>query len=65
MTSVTIPPENRRAPRPWCTGTLGGIASRLDGATIITVAFAAILFQQQLHLSPAAVGALAAEAPAR
>ncbi|MEU4659436.1 MFS transporter [Streptomyces sp. NPDC023723] len=44
--------------RPWYTATLGGMASYLDGATIVTVGMASVILQQQFSMSSWSVGAL-------
>ncbi|MFK4101543.1 MFS transporter [Streptomyces sp. NPDC019531] len=47
-----------KRPRPWTTATLGGMASYLDGATIVTVGMSSVVLQEQFGLSAWAVGAL-------
>ncbi|WP_329577878.1 MFS transporter [Streptomyces sp. NBC_01361] len=47
-----------KRPRPWYTATLGGMASYLDGATIVTVGVASVVLQKEFDLSPWALGAL-------
>lgn len=44
--------------RPWFTATLGGMASYLDGATIVTVGMTSVILQKQFHMSSWSVGAL-------
>ncbi|MFF3501008.1 MFS transporter [Streptomyces sp. NPDC003247] len=44
--------------RPWYTATLGGMASYLDGATIVTVGMTSVILQRQFALSTWSVGAL-------
>lgn len=52
--------NTERAVRPRFTATLGGMASYIDGATIVTLGMSVVLFQQQLHLGTWSVGALSA-----
>jgi inositol transporter-like SP family MFS transporter len=47
-----------KRPRPWYTATLGGVASYLDGATIVSVGMSSVVLQQEFGLSSWAVGAL-------
>ncbi|MEU9448659.1 MFS transporter [Streptomyces sp. NPDC048277] len=48
----------RPRPRPWRTATLGGMASYLDGATIVTVGMSSVILQKHFGLSTWSVGAL-------
>ncbi|WP_406005456.1 MFS transporter [Streptomyces sp. NBC_00637] len=51
-------PRTPLPPRPWYTATLGGMASYLDGATIVTVGMSSVILQEEFALSTWAVGAL-------
>ncbi|WP_406445181.1 MFS transporter [Streptomyces sp. NBC_00631] len=56
MSTTAVHPHPR--PRPWRTATLGGMASYLDGATIVTVGMASVILQKHFALSTWSVGAL-------
>jgi inositol transporter-like SP family MFS transporter len=49
-----------RAARPWYTATLGGMASYIDAATIVSTAMSTVLFASHFHLSEWGVGAISA-----
>ncbi|WP_326725169.1 MFS transporter [Streptomyces sp. NBC_00243] len=53
-------PKDQSSPRPWYIATLGGMASYLEGATMVSLSMAVILLQKQLGLSAWSVGALSA-----
>ncbi|MFD9323836.1 MFS transporter [Streptomyces sp. NPDC060053] len=50
--------ETATRSRPWYTATLGGMASYLDGATIVTVGMSSVILQQQFAMSSWSIGAL-------